>query len=334
MGDREDRAEPQRSRLGEPRRSSTDEPLEILDRRLAGGEIDVETYEQLRSKLSSRLAGGNGVIAMRTQETRDRRRRGGGVAAVGAVVALAAGGGGSWTPGWGMMGGRYAYRPAQPTQVHTLADARSDAQQFADRLGLRVDEVMQFERNFYAKLVDSSGNGATEVLVDPSTGVVSIEYGPAMMWNTRYGIGRSAGSMMGSYGRGMMRGAGSGAMMGAGRVRRLDGWPRARHDGRLGQRAGDDGRLRRSRQPAPPPRPRRRPFRSRTLTRWRSAGLTSNEPGVKVETRRGRVPGLLHARDAQGRKDHRHDLGQCLDRRGLAALVAWSVHREVVIGDH
>ena len=135
------------------------------------------------------------------------------VLAVGAVVALAAGGG-SWNAGWGMMGGRYVYRPAQPTQVHTLAAARSDAQQFASGLGLRVDEVMQFERNSYAKLVDSNGNGATEVLVDPSTGVVSIEYGPAMMWNTRYGMGRSAGSMMGSYGRGMMRGQGYGAMMG------------------------------------------------------------------------------------------------------------------------
>jgi hypothetical protein len=135
------------------------------------------------------------------------------VAGVGAVVALAAGGGGSWSSGWGMMGGRYAYRPAQPTQVHTVAAARTEARQFANRLGLRVDEVMQFQRNFYAKLVDSRGNGATEVLVDSSTGVVSIEYGPAMIWNTRYGMGRSAGSMMGSYGRGMMRSQGNGAMM-------------------------------------------------------------------------------------------------------------------------
>ena len=37
-----------------------DEPVEILDRRLARGEIDVETYEQLRSKLSSRPAAGMG----------------------------------------------------------------------------------------------------------------------------------------------------------------------------------------------------------------------------------------------------------------------------------
>ena len=43
---------------------------------------------------------------------------------------------------------------------------------------------------------------------------MSIEYGPAMMWNTRYGMGPSAGSIMGCYGRGMMRGQGHGGMMG------------------------------------------------------------------------------------------------------------------------
>ena len=43
----------------EPRRSAdelpppAEAPQEILDRRLASGEIDVETYEELRSKLSS-----------------------------------------------------------------------------------------------------------------------------------------------------------------------------------------------------------------------------------------------------------------------------------------
>ena len=44
----------------EPRRSAETGRCEILDRRLAGGEIDVETYEQLRSKLSSRPAAGMG----------------------------------------------------------------------------------------------------------------------------------------------------------------------------------------------------------------------------------------------------------------------------------
>jgi hypothetical protein len=137
------------------------------------------------------------------------------LAALGGVVAFAAtGGNGSWSSGWQMMGGRYVYRPTTSTPVRTLPAARSEAQRFASRLGLRVDEVLQFERNFYAKLVDSKGNGATEVLVDPSSGVVSIEYGPAMMWNTRYGMGHAAASMMGSYGASMMGGAGYGGMMG------------------------------------------------------------------------------------------------------------------------
>jgi hypothetical protein len=134
--------------------------------------------------------------------------------AAGGVVALAATGSGSSNYGYGpgMMGGSYVYRPAQATPVPTVAAARTQAQKFADRLGLKVDEVLQFKDNFYAKLVDSNGNGATEVLVDPPTGLMSIEYGPAMMWNTRYGMGRVAADMMGSYGRSMMRSYGGAAM--------------------------------------------------------------------------------------------------------------------------
>jgi putative membrane protein len=44
----------------EPRSSAAEDPFEILDRRLARGEIDVETYDQLRSKLSHRPLAGNG----------------------------------------------------------------------------------------------------------------------------------------------------------------------------------------------------------------------------------------------------------------------------------
>jgi hypothetical protein len=135
------------------------------------------------------------------------------LALIGAVFALGATGSSDYGYGPGMMGRSYVYRPTQATRVRTLAEARTQAQKFADRLGLKVDEVLQFKDNFYAKLVDSAGNGATEVLVDRRTGAVWIEYGPAMMWNTRYGMGRVAADMMGSYGRSMMRGYG-GAMMG------------------------------------------------------------------------------------------------------------------------
>jgi len=119
--------------------------------------------------------------------------------------------------GPGMMG--YA-SSGSGAPVSDLAGAKRQAQRFADRLDLRIGEVMQFENNYYAELVEPGGNRATEVLVNPATGAVFLEYGPAMMWNTRYGMmgGRSGsrGMMGGSPGSGgmMSGGPGSGGMMG------------------------------------------------------------------------------------------------------------------------
>jgi hypothetical protein len=84
--------------------------------------------------------------------------------------------------------------------VTTLAAARARAQAFADRLAVlvRAGEVMQFANGYYVELVTADGQGATEVLVDPGTGAASLEYGPAMMWNTEYGMhatGARAGTM-------------------------------------------------------------------------------------------------------------------------------------------
>ncbi|WP_051518942.1 hypothetical protein [Intrasporangium chromatireducens] len=45
-------------------------------------------------------------------------------------------------------------------------------------------EVIQFSDNFYVELKDPAGAATTEVLVDPSSGTVQTEPGPAMMWNT------------------------------------------------------------------------------------------------------------------------------------------------------
>ena len=47
---------------------------------------------------------------------------------------------------------------------------------------------MWFDNGFYVELKDSAGKPATEVIVDPRTGAVSTEPGPAMMWNTRFGM--------------------------------------------------------------------------------------------------------------------------------------------------
>ena len=131
------------------------------------------------------------------------------------------GGGHGWMMtryGSGMMG--YA-SSGQGEPVRDLAGARRQAERFADRLDLEVGEVMRFANNYYAEL-EEKGRPATEVLVDPSSGAVWLEYGPAMMWNTRFGMMsdfrlRGGSEMMG--GGGMMGGAmtdGAGMMGGAG----------------------------------------------------------------------------------------------------------------------
>lgn len=114
-------------------------------------------------------------------------------------------------------GHHYAYGPSmtglgystsQASPVSGIAQARRQAQSFADRLGLKTSEVMHFERNYYVKLVDNEARNATEVLVDPASGTVSLEYGPAMMWNTKYGM------TSGRLGRGMMSTSAVRSMMG------------------------------------------------------------------------------------------------------------------------
>jgi hypothetical protein len=72
--------------------------------------------------------------------------------------------------------------------VEDLAGAERTATRFAQPRGLEVGEVMQFDNGFYAELVDPAGDAATEVLIDPASGAVQIEWGPAMMWNTSYGM--------------------------------------------------------------------------------------------------------------------------------------------------
>ncbi|MFB9904311.1 hypothetical protein [Allokutzneria oryzae] len=72
--------------------------------------------------------------------------------------------------------------------VRTMDDADRAAERFADQEGLRVGEVMQFSNGYYAQLLAPDGSRATEVLIDPDSGTVQIEFGPAMMWNTASGM--------------------------------------------------------------------------------------------------------------------------------------------------
>ena len=120
--------------------------------------------------------------------------------------------------GYSMMGGnghRGAWFVNGSGPVSSIPAARVQAQRFGARFGLKPAEVIQFSDNFYVRLDDQQGKPATEVLVDPRSGAVTLEYGPAMMWNTRYGMmsGRTTGA------GGMMSGGmtgGSGTMVGAG----------------------------------------------------------------------------------------------------------------------
>ena len=54
---------------------------------------------------------------------------------------------------------------------------------------------MWFDNGFYVELKDGAGKQATEVVVDPLTGAVSTEPGPAMMWNTRFGMHARGGDI-------------------------------------------------------------------------------------------------------------------------------------------
>ncbi|MEO7850365.1 MAG: hypothetical protein ABIR75_15065 [Arachnia sp.] len=153
---------------------------------------------------------------MPTSQTTPRRSRGWWVPVVALVVLLASG---TWlftqqspsgwgTPNWdenrvvgsagyGSMMGGYGWSEGASGPVKDLVQARERAAGYAEALqpGLVVGEVMRFEKNYYAVLQAPDGSKATEVLIDPSSGAVGTEVGPATMWNTRFGMmGRDDGS--------------------------------------------------------------------------------------------------------------------------------------------
>jgi len=89
-----------------------------------------------------------------------------------------------------------------------LEDAQADVENYlasVNRSDLVIAEVMEFSDNFYAEVEEAStGVHAMELLIDKGTGDVFPEYGPNMMWNTKYGMHSTSGwgGMMG----GMMGG--------------------------------------------------------------------------------------------------------------------------------
>ena len=84
--------------------------------------------------------------------------------------------------------------PGDGVAVTAIPAARARVASAAEAAGLHPGEVMWFDNGFYVELKDSAGLPATEVIVDPRTGAVSTEPGPAMMWNTRFGMMRAGGA--------------------------------------------------------------------------------------------------------------------------------------------
>jgi len=103
--------------------------------------------------------------------------------------------------GPGMMNGGGQGTPTQAQSLTSIDDAKQDFQGYIDTLGnrnLALDEVMQFQSNYYAIVKDTStGSGAFELLANPQTGAVFPEMGPNMMWNTQYGHMAGVGMMGG-----------------------------------------------------------------------------------------------------------------------------------------
>lgn len=113
---------------------------------------------------------------------------GGGVLLIAASFAVA---------GIGMMGGS---RLLPATAGISMDRAQAQVQAYLDRTGdkdLVIDELMEFDQNFYALVKEkSTGIGAFELLVSRATGAVRPEPGPNMMWNAKYG--GMAGGMTGA----------------------------------------------------------------------------------------------------------------------------------------
>ena len=121
---------------------------------------------------------------------------------------------GGWSGYGGMMGpggGSYGFQErslGSSEGALSLTDAEEAVERYVASLSfsdLAVAEVMEFSANFYAEVEEeSTGVHAMNLLIDKDSGAVYPEYGPNMMWNTKYGMHSGSGwsGMMG----GMMGG--------------------------------------------------------------------------------------------------------------------------------
>lgn len=78
--------------------------------------------------------------------------------------------------GVSMMGSRgMVWLRGNGVAVSAISATRARAATAAQEAGLHPGAVMWFDNGFYVELKDSAGQPATEVIVDPGTGMVSTE---------------------------------------------------------------------------------------------------------------------------------------------------------------
>jgi len=71
-------------------------------------------------------------------------------------------------------------------QAKYIAEKYLSAQNNPD---LELGDLEEWEFNFYAEYKEkSSGIKAFQIVVDKYSGIISLEMGPTMMWNTKYGM--------------------------------------------------------------------------------------------------------------------------------------------------
>jgi hypothetical protein len=108
----------------------------------------------------------------------------------------------NWNVWGGMMGSMGMMAPYAPASA-PLSDAvlRQRLTDYASSCSTKVqiEGVIPFANDYYARLVASDGTRIGEVIADRFTGVVYPEPGPAMMWNSRYGIGGTAATGSAKY---------------------------------------------------------------------------------------------------------------------------------------
>jgi hypothetical protein len=105
----------------------------------------------------------------------------------------------------GMMSGFSGLSDVDPLTIDEVETAVNNYLATLNQDNLTLGEIMIFSNHTYAQVLDNdTGQGAFELLVDPTTGNVFPEPGPNMMWNTQYGMMSDVGGSM--MGNGMMNG--------------------------------------------------------------------------------------------------------------------------------